>query len=71
MSGVFFLCLRKPLIATVEKQLLGEHLSATLQKGTQQYTLIIIVYMSVITAVSNCHKLHLVFNHPFCLTADY
>lgn len=25
---------RKPLIATVEKQLLGEHLTATLQKGT-------------------------------------
>uniref|UniRef100_A0A8B9HK84 Cullin-4A n=1 Tax=Astyanax mexicanus TaxID=7994 RepID=A0A8B9HK84_ASTMX len=27
------LCFRKPLIATVEKQLLGEHLTATLQKG--------------------------------------
>lgn len=27
---------RKPLIATVEKQLLGEHLTATLQKGIYQ-----------------------------------
>jgi len=30
----FSLPFRKPLIATVEKQLLGEHLTATLQKGT-------------------------------------
>lgn len=32
--SVFSICSRKPLIATVEKQLLGEHLTATLQKGT-------------------------------------
>ena len=31
-SLALFSC-RKPLIATVEKQLLGEHLTATLQKG--------------------------------------
>lgn len=38
-NSMFFLLLlffRKPLIATVEKQLLGEHLTATLQKGKKK-----------------------------------
>lgn len=35
-SKLFFPC-RKSLIATVEKQLLGEHLTAILQKGNCQF----------------------------------
>lgn len=36
-SKLFFFLYRKSLIATVEKQLLGEHLTAILQKGNWQF----------------------------------
>ena len=37
-SSKLFFPYRKSLIATVEKQLLGEHLTAILQKGNWQFT---------------------------------
>lgn len=65
--GIFPSHWRKPLIATVEKQLLGEHLTATLQKGKRQSHLAnMSVFISVSVTVWVVYKSDWQFWPPSC-----